>query len=144
KGQGKNQPQAKNQTQAKNQPKPPMVRGKVVKLPTVEGYEDFRAAVEQSGAKFDKAVPDQVIDLGGGANLTVLAPTQPFFTRDQMISSRKGNESNANSIVMRLVYGDFSMLLAGDGQSEGRQALRDQAVARRQIRCLDRARRNER
>jgi competence protein ComEC len=117
KGQGKNQPQAKNQ------PKPPMVRGKVVKLPTVEAYNDFKTAVEQSGAKFDKVAPDQVIDLGGGANLTVLAPTQPLFTKDQMISSRKGNESNANSIVMRLVYGDFSMLLPGDAEEQSEDRL---------------------
>lgn len=119
KGQGKNQPQAK----APPKQRPPMVRGKVVKLPTVEAYEDFRAAVEKSGAKFDKAVPDQVIDLGGGASLTVLAPTQPFFTKEQMISSRKGNEGNANSIVMRLIYGDFSMLLAGDAEEQAEDRL---------------------
>jgi len=121
KNQGKNQPQAKNQPKP---PKPPMVRGKVVKLPTVEAYDDFRAAVEQSGAKFDKATPDmQPIPLGGGATLEVLAPTQPFFTREQMISSRKGNEANANSIVMRLVYGDFSMLLAGDAEEQSEDRL---------------------
>ena len=121
--------QGKNQAPVKNQQRPPMVRGKVVKLPTVEAYDDFRAAVEQSGAKFDKAVPDQVIDLGGGASLTVLAPTQPFFTRDQMISSRKGNEQNANSIVMRLVYGDFSMLLAGDAEEQSEDRLVGKEVA---------------
>ena len=123
KNQGKNQVQGKAQAQAKSQPKPPMRRGKVVKLPTVEAYEDFKAAVEQSGAKFDKAVPDQVIDLGGGASLTVIGPTQPLFTREQIVSSRKGNESNANSVVARLVYGDFSMLLPGDAEEQSEDRL---------------------
>ena len=65
-----------------------------------------------------KAEPDQKVDLGGGAVVTVLAPIPPPFTREQMISSRNGNESNANSVIMRLDYGDFSMLLTGDAESQ--------------------------
>jgi len=116
--QGKNQGKNQTKAQPKPTPKPPMQRGKVLKFPTVEAFNDFKAAVEQSGAKLDKAAPDQTIDLGGGASLTVLAPTPPTFTREQMISSRKGNESNANSVVVRLVYGDFSMLLPGDAEEQ--------------------------
>ena len=103
---GKNQPP----------PKPQPRRGRVVELPTVKTYNDFKNAVDQSGAKFEKAVADQTIELGGGAILTMLGPVSPPFTREQIISSRKGNESNANSIVARLDYGEFSMLLPGDAE----------------------------
>ncbi len=64
-------------------------------------------------------------DIGGGAQLTVLAPTEPMFTRDQMKTG--GNLPNANSIVLRLDYGDFSMLLTGDAeeQTEHRMLTKD-------------------
>ena len=55
-------------------------------------------------------------DLGGGALLTILAPSEPLFTKDKM--STGGNEANANSIVARLDYGSFSMLLAGDAEEQ--------------------------
>ena len=46
----------------------------------------------------------------------MLAPSEPFFTKDQMKAG--GNEPNANSIVLRLDYGDFSMLLMGDAEEQ--------------------------
>ena len=88
-------------------------------------FDEYKEALEKSGAKHEKAQPGQKIELGGGAILTVLAPSEPFFTRDQMKTG--GNEPNANSIVLRLDYGDFSMLLMGDAeeQSESRLLSRD-------------------
>jgi len=62
--------------------------------------------VTQSGASYQKAQAGTKYDIGGGAQLTVLAPTEPLFTRDQMKTG--GNLPNANSIVLRLDYGDFS------------------------------------
>ena len=103
-------------------PAPPPARsgrqGKALELPTVKAYNGFKGGVEQVGAKFEKAEPEQTIDLGGGAILTVLAPIPPFFTREQIAASRNGNESNANSIVVRLDYGEFSMLLTGDAEAQ--------------------------
>jgi len=46
----------------------------------------------------------------------VLAPTEPFFTKDHMKAG--GNDTNANSIVLRLDYGDFSMLFMGDAEEQ--------------------------
>jgi beta-lactamase superfamily II metal-dependent hydrolase len=69
-----------------------------------------------SGATYAKAQPGTKYDLGGGALLTILAPSEPFFTKEQMKSG--GNEPNANSIVARLDYGSFSMLLAGDAEDQ--------------------------
>ena len=94
----------------------PRKQGKSTELPTVKAYNEYKSTVEQSGAQFKKIEPDEKIDLGGGCILTVLAPQQPLFTRDQMKAG--GNEMNANSIVMRLDYGEFSLLLAGDAEAQ--------------------------
>ncbi len=88
---------------------------------TTKNYEDFLSSVEErvvgKGGKFVKAQPGQTFKLGdGGAVLTVLAPVQPFFTKDQLRSG--GNEPNANSVVTRLDYGSFSMLLTGDAEAQ--------------------------
>jgi competence protein ComEC len=102
----------------RQQPQPRARGGRVVELPTVKAYNGFKGAAEKAGTEFKKAEPEQKIDLGGGAILTVLAPQPPPFTREQIASSRNGNESNANSIVMRLDYGEFSMLLTGDAEAQ--------------------------
>jgi beta-lactamase superfamily II metal-dependent hydrolase len=81
-----------------------------------KNYEDFLKAIKETGAKYIGAEPGQKFDLGGNASLTVLAPIKPFFTKDQLRSG--ANEPNANSVVTRLDYGDFSMLLTGDAEAE--------------------------
>jgi beta-lactamase superfamily II metal-dependent hydrolase len=79
-------------------------------------YDDYKAAVSASNAHYETAKPGTKYDLGGGVLITVLAPSEPFFTKDQMKTG--GNEPNANSIVVRLDYGKFSMLLAGDAEEQ--------------------------
>ena len=79
-------------------------------------YDDYKAAVSTSGAHYETAKPGTKYDLGGGALLTILAPSEPFFTKDKMTTG--GNEANANSIVARLDYGSFSMMLAGDAEEQ--------------------------
>ena len=79
-------------------------------------YDDYKAVVSASGAQYDTARPGTKYDLGGGALITVLAPSEPLFNKDQMRTG--GNEPNANSIVLRLDYGSFSMLLAGDAEEQ--------------------------
>jgi competence protein ComEC len=79
-------------------------------------YDDYKAAVTSSGAHYETARPGTKYDLGGGALLLILAPSEPFFTKDKM--STGGNEANANSIVARLDYGSFSMLLTGDAEDQ--------------------------
>jgi competence protein ComEC len=79
-------------------------------------YDDYKAALSTSGAHYETAKPGTKYDLGGGALLTILAPSEPVFTKDKMTTG--GNEANANSIVARLDYGSFSMLLAGDAEEQ--------------------------
>ncbi|MGH9931081.1 MAG: ComEC/Rec2 family competence protein [Pyrinomonadaceae bacterium] len=102
------------------------VNRKLDKLAAVtKYYDEYKEAIAQSGAHYEKAQPGAKYDLGGGARLTVLAPTEPLFTKDQVKSG--GNLPNANSIVLRLDYGDFSLLLPGDAeeQTEHRMLTKD-------------------
>ena len=100
----------------KPSPKP----SRKTKTPTAF-FDEYQAALKQSAAKYEKAQPGKKYDLGGGAILTVLGPTEPFFAKDQMKAG--GNETNANSIVLRLDYGDFSMLFMGDAEVQTEQRL---------------------
>ena len=83
---------------------------------SVKFFDEYKEAVQQSGARYEKAEPGKTLDLGGGARLTILGPTPPVFTKEQMKSG--GNEPNANSIVARLDYGNFSLLLPGDAEEQ--------------------------
>ncbi len=85
---------------------------------TTKNYEDFLKAIKERGATLITAEPGQTFDLTdkGDVKLSVLAPTQPLFTKDQLRSN--GNEPNANSVVLRLDYGEFSMLLTGDAEAQ--------------------------
>jgi competence protein ComEC len=97
---------------AKPTPTPSKKRAK-----TVTGFfDEYKEAIDKAGAQHEKAEPGKKYDLGGGAFLSVLAPTEPFFTKDQMKTG--GNDTNANSIVLRLDYGDFTMLFMGDAESQ--------------------------
>ena len=99
-------------------PSPP----KKSKTKTVNSFfDEYRDALKQNGAQYEKAEPGKKYDLGGGAILTVLAPSEPFFTKDQMKTG--GNDTNANSIVLRLEYGDFSMLFMGDAEAQTEERL---------------------
>jgi competence protein ComEC len=96
-------------------PKP--VSQKTGKTPSItKFYDDYKEWLSKSGAHYEKAQPGRKYDLGGGTLLTILAPSEPFFTKEQMKTG--GNETNANSVVARLDYGSFSMLLPGDGEEQ--------------------------
>jgi beta-lactamase superfamily II metal-dependent hydrolase len=77
---------------------------------------NYLKAVTKSKAQFIKAEPDQNFDIGGGAKLTVLSPIKPFFTQSDLHAG--ATPPNANSVVVRLDYKDFSMLFTGDAEAE--------------------------
>jgi beta-lactamase superfamily II metal-dependent hydrolase len=136
------EPSAADKGKGKSKPAPKKPRGKERELLSVIAWRNYKDAANASGARYEKFPPDQKqedtetdekgkkksppppemkLDLGGGAFLTLIAPVQPLFTREQMRDG--GNEPNANSIVARLDYGDFSMLLAGDAEAQTEQRL---------------------
>ncbi|MDQ3686357.1 MAG: MBL fold metallo-hydrolase [Acidobacteriota bacterium] len=88
---------------------------------TTKNYIDFLEAIDEKKIAYEGANPGQTYDLGDGAILSVLAPIPPLFTKDQLRSG--GNEPNANSVVTRLDYGNFSMLLTGDAEAQTEQRL---------------------
>lgn len=94
--------------------------GKSLKGPA-QFYLNYQEVVKQIGAHHETALAGQKYELGGGARLTILGPAQPFFTKEQMKAG--GNEPNANSIVARLDYGDFSMLFTGDAEEQTEQRM---------------------
>src|SRR6266571_440321 len=70
---------------SKSKPKPTPTPAKKAKTKTVTSFfDEYRDAVDQSGAQHEKAQPGKKYDLGGGAILKVLGPSQPFFIKDQM------------------------------------------------------------
>lgn len=79
-------------------------------------YDDYKEALKNSGANYATAQPGTKYDIGGGAFLTVLGPTEPLFVKEQMKTG--GNEVNANSVIVRVDYGSFSMLLSGDAEEQ--------------------------
>jgi competence protein ComEC len=101
-------------TKGKAAPPPPPKKSKTKTIN--DFFDEYAAALKQNGAQYEKAQTGKTYDLGGGAILTVLGPSEPFFNKDQMKGG--GNDTNANSIVLRLDYGDFSMLFMGDAESQ--------------------------
>jgi len=69
-------------------------------------------AVKKYVGRLTLAQAGQKFNLDNGITLSVLAPRQPWL---QNVS---GSDLNANSVVVRLDYGQFSMLLMGDAEDE--------------------------
>jgi beta-lactamase superfamily II metal-dependent hydrolase len=83
---------------------------------TTKTYENYLLAIKDSGAQFIQAVPGQTFDIGGGAVISLLAPIKPYFKQSEL---REGaSEANANSVVVRLDYKNFSMIFTGDAEAE--------------------------
>ncbi|BBB92294.1 MAG TPA: ComEC/Rec2 family competence protein [Methylomusa anaerophila] len=72
-------------------------------------YRQYLGAVQKKNIPFKVVTAGELIDLGGGVTLKVLAPGKPFITGSD-------SDLNNNSIVTQLVFGGFSMLLAADAE----------------------------
>lgn len=102
-------------------PKPGAKRPPDRRPASLKFFDEYKEAMQQSGARYEKAEPGTKLELGGGARLTLLGPIPPSFTKEQMKTG--GNEPNANSVVARLDYGSFSMLLTGDAEEQSEHRL---------------------
>lgn len=78
---------------------------------TTSLYRNYLSLIQKKKIPFSVLTAGGQIDIGNGGLLKVFFPDTPFIS---------GSESdlNNNSIVIRLVYGDFSMLLTGDAEQE--------------------------
>ena len=75
----------------------------------------WRSAVERAGAQVQVQCGGGWADLGDGVALWVLSPPAQGLAGE--------DADNQNSLVAKLVYGDFSVLLTGDAGTAAEQAL---------------------
>jgi len=68
-----------------------------------QAYQRFRSLIAMNAIKYSIGYYGQLFDLGGGISLEVLNSAEPG-----------DDDCNANSLVTRLAYGRFSLLLTGD------------------------------
>ncbi len=85
-------------------------------------YPQLMEAVAKKNIKVYRAMVGQRINLGRGIYAQVLGPPNQRF-------EGTGAEVNDNSVVIRLVYGDVSVLLTGDVEEEGALRLADMGEA---------------
>lgn len=77
-------------------------------------YERMLKALKDEDIRFIIARRGQTFDLDSDIKLEVLSPSEPLI--DDVRSG--GSVLNANSVIVRLSYGDFAMIFAGDAESE--------------------------
>jgi len=76
----------------------------------------WRSLVEEKKILYRRAQAEMNLELGGGVRLDVLHPPTPLLTNT-------ASDINNNSVVLRLEYGRFSVLLTGDIMAEAENTL---------------------
>jgi competence protein ComEC len=71
----------------------------------------WRSLIEEKGIPYRRAQAGMQLDLGQGVQLEVLHPPSQLITNTS-------SDMNNNSVVIRLQYGQFSVLLTGDTMAE--------------------------
>lgn len=85
-------------------------------------YQKLAEEIEAKKIKVYRATTGERINLGRGIYAQVLGPPDPRF-------EATGADLNDNSVVLRLVYGDVSVLLTGDVEEEGALRLAEMGEA---------------
>jgi competence protein ComEC len=78
--------------------------------------EAWRSLIEENEIPYRRAQSGMSLELGQGVRLQVLHPPAQLMTNTS-------SDSNNNSVVLRLEYGRFTMLLTGDVQWEAEELL---------------------
>ena len=81
---------------------------------TTKVYRDYLKTIEKKQIPSRTLRDGDLLDLGGGAVLRVLSPTQEMVDERGMQNGKLN--LNLNSVVARLEYGDFAMMLTGDAE----------------------------
>ncbi|EGO64291.1 ComEC/Rec2 family competence protein [Acetonema longum] len=84
---------------------------------TTNLYRQYLTTVKKKNIPFKVVTAGDQIDIGGGAVLRILAPAKPY------IKQGANADLNNNSIVAKLIYGNFTMLLTGDAEQESEQQM---------------------
>jgi competence protein ComEC len=83
---------------------------------TTSTCQAWTEVIEKKGIAHRRAEAGMVIDVGPHVRLDVLHPPARLL-------ANTASDTNNNSVVVRLTYGQFSLLLTGDVQQEGERAL---------------------
>jgi beta-lactamase superfamily II metal-dependent hydrolase len=88
-------------------------------------YERLLRVITEKKIKFIEAKKGMRFDLGSGVGLETLNPQGDgrFITKVRP----GGSLENANSVVLRLSYGNFAMLFTGDAETETEQLMMESA-----------------
>ena len=78
-------------------------------------YRKYLKDIKAHSIAYKNLKEGDTLDFGGGVSFQVLSPTGEMFSTSK--------DLNGNSIVSRLVYGDFSMLFTGDSESEAEKRM---------------------
>ncbi len=76
-------------------------------------YDAVLLAAEESGTPLHRAMAGEVIHIGDGVQLEIVHPGE----------SLEAEARNDNSVSLRLVYGDFTLLLTGDAEEKAEAAM---------------------
>ena len=87
-------------------------------------YEKLLLEIQENKVSYVKALRGQMIELDSGVKFEVLNPGQQLITDIRS----GGSVQNANSVVLRLSYGNFAMLFTGDAEFETEAQLMDSGV----------------
>lgn len=79
-------------------------------------YKDYLLLAKKKNIPIKIVSEGDTLDIGDGVNLAVLNPFKPPITGTK-------SDLNINSIVTRLTYGNFSMLLAADAETEAEEKM---------------------
>jgi competence protein ComEC len=79
-------------------------------------YEKLLREIQENKVPYVKAVRGQAIEVEPGLKFDVYGPPNPPFSDADIGKDR--SVQNANSVVLRLSYGSFSMLFTGDAEFE--------------------------
>lgn len=83
---------------------------------TSKTYQEFMSLVETEDASISEALRGQSIEVDG-LTLPILHPVKPLF-----------DDTNNNSIVLRLCYGDIKFLFTGDAEKRAETSILDSAL----------------
>lgn len=78
-------------------------------------YRKYLSLVQKKGIPFTILTAGAEIPISDEIKFKVLAPEKPFIT--------EGSELNNNSVVAKLIYRNFSMLLTGDAEKESEERM---------------------
>lgn len=101
---------------------------------TQKFYLNYLKEIKNRKIKYGHLYEGDVLDLGDGARFAVLSPSKSFI-KDGAKNKKGKTDINGSSIVGRLVFGDFAMMLTGDIEKEGEAFILSRKSNKNNLKC---------